>query len=178
MPVKCGSSPTQTARDTDKGPIYAAKHAWRGALEQASNACRAEQCENQKKKCYYTEAKVTGSTWYSEKSKEWISDQTTSGKCSCLEDAPNPCKREIEQTVTAFGDKQADVGNNARTLAREIASQICEWGKCPDPPGVTTPNKCAYKESKIVGTTWMDPESKKWCSKQTTTGTCACGEWF
>ena len=178
MPVKCGSSPTQTARDTDKGPIYAAKHAWRGALEQASNACRAEQCENQKKKCYYTEAKVTGSTWYSEKSKEWISDQTTSGKCSCLENVPNPCEREIEETVTAFGDKHADVGNKARTLAREIASQICEWGKCPDPPGVATTNKCAYKESKIVGTTWMDPESKKWCSKQTTTGTCACGEWF
>jgi hypothetical protein len=123
-----------------------------------------------------------GSTFYDLKTKKWVSDQTSSGKCSCMEEPTKPCKKEIEQKVTAYGDNQ--FGDNPKTaaqkaedMARRNAEHACAIGECERPKG-TKPNKCVYVETSIVGTTWVDPASGKYISAQTSTGKCRCeGVW-
>jgi hypothetical protein len=170
--MDCGSLPKQTVRDTDTGPLRPARHALQAARNQASDACKSEQCD--KGKCSYTETKVVGNTWDDQGTKKWISDQTSSGKCSCMEEPPNPCKKEIVQKATLYGDDWKGTGDRARAMARALAQIACESGKCPEPKGATKPVKCGYLETTIEGSTWKDAATGKIVSSQTTTGKCRC----
>jgi len=172
MPVECGSLPKQTSRDSDTDPLPPAKHALGAARNQAFDSCKSETCDQGK--CFYTETKVVGSTWFDQSTKKWISDQTSSGKCSCREELDNPCKKEIVQKAIEYGDDWKGTGDRARAIARQLAQIACESGKCPEPKGTTKTIKCSYVESNIEGSTWKDAATGKIISSQTTTGKCRC----
>jgi len=168
----CASQPKQTATVTDNLPGQAADHALDLARAQAFQSCTTEKCD--KGTCSYTETKVAGKTWYDPKTNKWTSAQTSSGKCSCMEESTHPCKKEVEQTVQDYGDGPTGAGDKARTKARRNAKQACEIGKCAEPKGATKPNKCVYEETSIEGQTWRDSATGKYISTQTSIGKCKC----
>lgn len=175
---KCGSQPTQSVTQTGQSAIRLAESAMATARAQADNACREEACENGN--CFFTETKIVGSTWSDATGKQWSSTQTSSGKCSCLhaKNHEQPCKREVEQTVTYYEKTEGKAGRLARDLARELGDRACRKGSCPDPKGVTERTRCIYKEVSILGTTWKDAASGLFISKQTSVGKCECAsEW-
>jgi hypothetical protein len=175
MPTECGTSPKQTARVT-AGEPHAADRALGEARTLAREACESEKCD--KGKCFYTETKVVGSTFYDLKTKKWVSDQTSSGKCSCMEEPTKPCKKEIEQKATVYASTLKAAAHQAREIARRYAQHACEIGECSRPKGVTEPNKCVYEETRIEGTTWKDDATGQYISAQTSIGKCRCeGVW-
>jgi hypothetical protein len=172
MPVNCGSLPKQTGTLTEDSPMGAAHDALNLARGQAEQACASEKCD--KGTCSYTETKVAGKTWYDPKTKKWTSSQTSSGKCSCVEESSAPCKKEMEQTVVNYGASPMPTSNKAREIARRLAQRGCEVGKCLQSKGATKPNQCVYEETSIEGHTWLDSASGQYVSTQTSTGKCKC----
>ena len=169
----CGSQPKQTAFVTENSPVDAAGNARNKARFLASQACKAETCG--KGECTYIETRIEGKTLYSPTTKKWTSSQTTSGKCACTTETEriSSCKRECEQTVTAFGDKDTEAADKAMKIARKLALSMCEGFHCDHPEGTNEP-KCVYEETTIVGQTWKDTESGKYISWQISTGKCRC----
>lgn len=172
MPVNCGSLPKQTGTLTEDSPMGAAHDALNLARGQAGQACASEKCD--KGTCSYTETKVAGKTWYDPKTKKWTSSQTSSGKCSCMEESSEPCKKEMEQTVVNYGASPMPTSKKAREIARRLAQRGCEIGRCLQPKGDSKPNPCVYEENSIEGHTWLDSASGQYVSTQTSTGKCKC----
>jgi hypothetical protein len=179
MAVECGSEPKQeaiSAPNADPDKAYA--EARDAARSQAGSACTSEVCPTPAENdCIYFETKLVGSTVYNPSTQKWTSTQTSSGKCECVSrerGKKQPCKIEIEQTVTAFDATRTAAADAARGKARTYAEQACLIGVCPQPPGAAAAPVCKYKETEIRGDSKFDEAVSLYSSTQTTIGKCAC----
>jgi hypothetical protein len=170
MPIECGSETKQTATSTSKAPLDPANNARDLARHLCYQSCEEESCV--KDQCLYRQTKMTGTTTYDPKTKEWSSTQTSSGKCSCEKSTKATCKMEIEQTVVYFDAKGEVAAHKARMIARQAAQKECEFRECPK--RAAAESKCVYQEISIEGETKLDSATGMQVSTQKTIGECKC----